>query len=847
MQTKPRPSVQTLLFRLILVCLLPATLLVGVMLFVEYKIDRKELEQEALKSARSAVQEVDQQLAETELLAQTLATSGTLLRNDLAGFHKRVLRLMNDSNSDLSAALYDFNGQQLLNTVAPFGQPLSKRTNLEPIHSVFATGKMPPQKLMFRLSGGGPVVRTFTPVYAGNKVVYVLGVGGSIEKMSTALNQIKLPSGSVASIIDSSGIIAARTLDGKTFIGKKGRPDIFRLMHLKSEGIVETKSVEDAPLIVSYSKSSRTGWGVIIEIPRKTLEAPLRQTLALFGIVAGLILFLSLSMAWLMGNRISKSVRTLRATVAALGAGTLTKLPATHLRETEELSKAMEDSARLLATRTQALVTANKALEERTADLVERTTELKEAQHIAKTGHWKWDASAGEIVVSDELHLLYGPKILLPFAEQRGEVYPEAAWQELKTALQSKSGFSLLLPTLTEYGTRIWTRVIGKVVCNAAGDVTDIHGTLQDVDDYVKAELETQESANGYRTLFDEFPEAIVVHIHAEIAFANTAATKLFAAATAQDLVGKTIREFLHPDFQQVVAARFSSIAQSGEPSPPIEMMFITTKGQTFIGEAHSKPLLLEGKRYIQTYVRDLTEQKHREAEIAQLQTELQAMLVLQGPQRTAADLTQESNQPLARASLMSGTDNPALVTYDISEATEADADETKQLEQTPERTARDTEHADSMLQNLLVSTNQPDITRAIESLNTLVDEAIQASRKKGLLGYQIMTDCTADLPPVNVNRQQVVKVLSNLINDAAQTMYRAQNPIGKIHISTALASDSREVCVSVRYDSPGLNAALTEADGGKLWRSQEDGRGAMFHFTLPIADSTNTVQDALT
>jgi signal transduction histidine kinase len=32
------------------------------------------------------------------------------------------------------------------------------------------------------------------------------------------------------------------------------------------------------------------------------------------------------------------------------------------------------------------------------------------------------------------------------------------------------------------------------------------------------------------------------------------------------------------------------------------------------------------------------------------------------------------------------------------------------------------------------------------------------------------------------------------------------------------------------------ISRALIEANGGKLWHSQENGRGATFHFTLPIS-----------
>jgi C4-dicarboxylate-specific signal transduction histidine kinase len=143
-----------------------------------------------------------------------------------------------------------------------------------------------------------------------------------------------------------------------------------------------------------------------------------------------------------------------------------------------------------------------------------------------------------------------------------------------------------------------------------------------------------------------------------------------------------------------------------------------------------------------------------------------------------------------------------------------------------------------------------------------VVAESIQTAVEEGVFGYPIVTHYAADLPAVKVNRLQVVKVLLNLIHNAAQAMHEATVNTGKIWVNTALSADGREVCVSVRDDGPGISAALQaeifqpfittkshglgmgltisraliEANGGKLWHSQDDALGATFHFTLPIS-----------
>jgi C4-dicarboxylate-specific signal transduction histidine kinase len=159
-------------------------------------------------------------------------------------------------------------------------------------------------------------------------------------------------------------------------------------------------------------------------------------------------------------------------------------------------------------------------------------------------------------------------------------------------------------------------------------------------------------------------------------------------------------------------------------------------------------------------------------------------------------------------------------------------------------------------------SVAQPDITQAPTQVDKLVAESVQVAMDEGVFDYPITVDCAADLPAVQVNHLQVVKVLLNLIHNGAQAMHGAQIAHGKLDVSTALTADGSEVCVSVRDVGPGISAdlqaevfqpfittkshglgmgltisrALIEANGGKLWHTPNDGPGATFHFTLPVS-----------
>jgi len=863
---RPRrlPSVQALLLRLIFVCLVPPALGAGLWLYTSHKSERAELKKDAIQAARAKVQTVDAELAKAEYFAQALATSESLNWQDFSAFHAQSLRLLRGSNIDLSVVLYDANGQQLVNTHVPYGQPLPSRTNLEQIQSVFATGRPAEQRLIFRRLDGRPVVATMVPVFSGKKVQYGLAVGFSTDRLNTILKQLGSDNGWVASIIDNTGTIAARTLNAETLIGQKSLPEILKSKQIdkKLENIVETHSQEGVPLFSAYSSSPDTGWGVVIDVPRKTLETPLWHSFMVFGLSATLILLLSISLAWLIGNRITKSVRALQSATIALGFNKMMDLPTESLLETDELSQALQASARILKRRTQQLQTANDNLQE-------RSTELSEAQHIAKIGNWKWHTSTGAFFASDELLRLYGRKILLPFDAQKGTVFPEAAWQEIKTAakatLQTKTGFSLLLPTLTAIGDHIWTRVNGELVCNATGDVTGLRGTMQDVDVHRKAELALQDSESRLSLALSNSDLALWEW--------NIKTDDLFFddrwAAIQGDSVKKTptnYKSFMQnvflediPLIQAAIERYFRGESEKYEASYRVHhkdgpCIWIQASGKVVERDAAGIPLRMLGVAW------DVTERKRNELEIAHLQNEMDDLLVWQVAQHTVAALAHEVNQPLASAAILCEAANRMLVTDGLSDV--ARADKSERLKQTLQRIASNIERAGEVLRNLLKSVNKPDITRAPAMVNELVAESVQTAIEEGLFDCRIITHYAADLQPVKLNRLQIVKVLLNLIHNAAQAMHGATVANGKIWISTALAADGREIFVSVRDEGPGISAtlqqevfqpfittksdglgmgltisrALIEANGGKLWHSQDDGIGATFHFTLPIS-----------
>lgn len=130
-----------------------------------------------------------------------------------------------------------------------------------------------------------------------------------------------------------------------------------------------------------------------------------------------------------------------------------------------------------------------------------------------------------------------------------------------------------------------------------------------------------------YRHLAELTPDAVVVHNNGKIVFVNPAAVHLIGATSAEQLIGRDILEFVHPDSQQIVIERITNMMQDGKPTPVIEEKFIDSQGNTLIAQVRTTPFEIEGKPAALTILRDITRQKQDQEELKKSRDQLGAIL----------------------------------------------------------------------------------------------------------------------------------------------------------------------------------------------------------------------------
>jgi PAS domain S-box-containing protein/putative nucleotidyltransferase with HDIG domain len=154
-----------------------------------------------------------------------------------------------------------------------------------------------------------------------------------------------------------------------------------------------------------------------------------------------------------------------------------------------------------------------------------------------------------------------------------------------------------------------------------------IHVVAVDLSEQMETEKALAESEDRFRILFEYSGEAIVVHDGGRVRLANRAARRQFGIADDVDATEFSLFEFVHPDYVEHAKSRISSLLKGEPQGGSAELKLLKADGTIWWAEAHSAVLPIEGEVYVSTMLRDLTERKCNEEEVAGYRVQLERLL----------------------------------------------------------------------------------------------------------------------------------------------------------------------------------------------------------------------------
>lgn len=402
-------SVRGRLVLLTVSLLVPALLSMGFLLASADRESRGRLYQQLVTTARALNGAVDRQAAVGVSTAETLATDQALVNGDWAAFHARARRAMERRPGWIVIA--DADGQQVVNTLKPYGAPLPRIKRTREEAAAFSAGRSKVSDLLDGPVAGKPVITVGTPIVVKGRF-YVLSYVVDAASFASVFRQQRVPDRWVATLLDNQRHVIARSRLNETFTGRLASKDMEENLRHSTEGVSKSISLEGVPTMVAYTRSPQTGWTLVVAIPREDLASTVNRAVALGTGIFLLLLVLGVALALVYSRRINQEIRRLVSDANAIGRGeTLPPADPDSLEEIAAVHAALRQASRELKTREERQEVMINELNHRVKNTL-ATVQALARQTFAKTPNAK-DEGAPLEVFTDRLIALSGAHDLL--------------------------------------------------------------------------------------------------------------------------------------------------------------------------------------------------------------------------------------------------------------------------------------------------------------------------------------------------------------------------------------------------------------------------------------------------
>jgi len=256
----------------------------------------------------------------------------------------------------------------------------------------------------------------------------------------------------------------------------------------------------------------------------------------------------------------------------------------------------------------------------------QRTAELARAQAVAQVGSWEWDVHADAMTWSDQTFLIFG---VVPehgprsFAHYLACVHPDdrrpmAEW--VNSVLSTKTRGSLASRAVRPDGEERALDVSVEALLDAAGNVTHLAGTIQDV-------TERKRSEDQFKRLLEAAPDAmVIVDRGGQIVLVNSQTEQLFGYSRAE-LLGRSVEILIPARFSDHAAQRhsFSAVSGARRMGAKRALFALRRDGTEIPVEISLSPLEAPNGSVVISAIRDVSDAKRAEAELLQAKADAEA------------------------------------------------------------------------------------------------------------------------------------------------------------------------------------------------------------------------------
>ncbi|MBL4937260.1 PAS domain S-box protein [Clostridium sp. YIM B02515] len=132
---------------------------------------------------------------------------------------------------------------------------------------------------------------------------------------------------------------------------------------------------------------------------------------------------------------------------------------------------------------------------------------------------------------------------------------------------------------------------------------------VRDISDRIQVQRKLEESEERYRNIVELSPNGAFIQDNGRIIFVNDNGVKLLDAPSKEAIIGKNVKNFIHPKFHDILNERMKTVGE-GKQVHSIEIMMLKHNGDVIYAEVSPIPMIFNGKIYTLSIAKDITEKK---------------------------------------------------------------------------------------------------------------------------------------------------------------------------------------------------------------------------------------------
>jgi signal transduction histidine kinase/ActR/RegA family two-component response regulator len=314
--------------------------------------ERTAVERDLVETASALANDLDRSIHATVSTLEALAQSRTFDGRDLAAFYAEAQRLLPTQAHWRAIILLSPAGQQLVNTLRPFGTALPGANDRESLRQAVETRQPVLGDLAQGTVDGAWAVPVRVPVIREGEVKYVLTATLTADALAGVIRHERRRHDEwTRALVDRRGIIGARTRDPERYIGNRGTREFVRQMSAADQGIYRDTTLDGADVYVAFARAPRSGWTAAVAVPTAVVDGPPRRQLAAIGGLGVGLVAISGVGVFLFARRVARRIGQAATSAEAIVHGEQPPDEESGVEEVARLEEALRQSAALLRRR----------------------------------------------------------------------------------------------------------------------------------------------------------------------------------------------------------------------------------------------------------------------------------------------------------------------------------------------------------------------------------------------------------------------------------------------------------------------------------------------------------------